>query len=201
MITADPYVAAVNARVLQRGGWGYEAQVGSLTAYVGEVVDRGGSGFLGEFLDSGDTVCFCVTLTRLERATSAVVHDFAAETAAFAATCANRAAEVLWTWFHMVALAGVVAEQVDENAIAVSSANPNAFELNAKPVLVDLSTGAVHTASGPQTFRTEVTGARGCWSRRWTSSQPSHQVPSFFPSPSAVTALPPRPQERTPPIH
>lgn len=145
VIDAETYISAVADRIGFFDGRVYQAQVGPLPATVGHLYDTLVSG-AGDHAHNVQ-VHFCVVLASLTSVDNPfVVHDFTRHVTAYAHHT-SRGTPGFGT--VEVGIAGMISPLVHQTAATAASAPPFSSSTGtSRPVVVDLSTGWVHTYTG-----------------------------------------------------
>lgn len=179
MINADQYIHAVAGRVGSSGGDVFGAPVGPVHAMVGRVRDK-----LPLLMG---TMHFCVVAASIETVNGFVVTDFTHRATAFA----KAHTEGVIGFGASLFTAGIVATRVEPDAVAAATAKPDVdFGASSRPVVVDLTTGAIHMFTGTPAWGFAVQGMIRDKARQ------------FFPTPAEVAgslAGPPAPPPPGPP--
>ncbi len=139
MLTNDAYLAAVAQRIQFGRGQLYQAQIGPLTALVGNIFD--GVGPMGQMHT-------CVIAAGLPEVNGFIVQDFALRASQHAAQATTG---IKGFGTAVVTLVGLVSPVVRPDAVPVAVRKP-AMEWggSTRPVVVDLTTGQIHTFTGTQ---------------------------------------------------
>lgn len=169
MIDVDTYINAAAHRARQTGGRLYPAQVGPLRALVADIYDSVGLGQLR----------YCVVIAGVGEVSAFMVGDFARHAISYAGGT-TRGVKGFGT--TVVTIAALVSPMVDPNAGATASAAPSKEWAGAnRPVVVDVTHGAVHTFTGTQLWGFAMHGTINAKVRR------------LFPTPAEVDAAAHRP--------
>lgn len=148
MIDGEGYLAVVTHRLLRVRAQVYRAQVGPVTALVGNMYD--GAGAISQ-------LHFCVVAAVLPEVTGFMVNDFArhAQQHANAATTGVRGFGTA-----VITLPGLISPVVRPDAVAAALAKPSAaLGGETRPVVVDLTTNQVHLFTGTKFTGLALQGA------------------------------------------
>jgi hypothetical protein len=187
MIDVEGYLAVVAHRLLRVRAQVYRAQIGPVTALVGNMYD--GLGAISQ-------MHFCVVAAAVPEVNGFIVRDFAqrAQQHANATTTGVRGFGTA-----VITLPGLISPLVRPDAVAAATAKPGAaLGGETRPVVVDLTTNQVHLFTG-----TKLTGLvlQGAIKSRAQASYPLPaaalaelpHLPPLPPLPGGQQAGPPAP--------
>jgi hypothetical protein len=138
----DPnaYLSVVAQRIRGSHGNVQQAQVGPVQAMVGDVYSSS--------LVAMGNLRLCVVAVALPEVTGFVVRDLGAHASQFATRTTQG---TLGFGTALLTVVGLISHRVTPDAAAAANAKPGIqFAASTRPVVVDLTTGALHTYTGTQ---------------------------------------------------
>lgn len=166
MIDPNTYISVVAQRVQMARGTVQQAQVGPVTALVGDVYSSS--------LAAMGNLRLCVIAAVFPEVNGFVVRDFGAHAGQFA-TRTTRGTLGFGT--ALLTVVGFVTTRVTPDAVPAATAKPGMqFAQTTRPVVVDVASGALHTFTGTQ-----------LWGLAMQNTF-KHKVREMFPTPAEVFA-------------